>query len=126
MKRALVAVLVLGFLASSAVFADYNKDVTVKVMRDNLAAFGKLRTAAGSGDFTTAADSLMIVASGSLKLLAMDPPKGQKAEWDQVNKDLVKASLKGVEAAVDRNKAGVDAAVAAVGDAMKKGHSSFR
>ena len=125
MKKTLVVALILGFLAS-AVFADYNKEASAKVMRDNLAAFGKLRSAAGSGDFTTAADSLMAIANGSLKLLAMDPPKGQKAEWEQVNKDLVKAALKGVEAAIEKNKAGVDAALAAVGDAQKKGHTTFR
>ncbi len=126
MKRLLVTILVLGFLASSAAFADYNRDVAVRAMRDNFAAFGKLRAAAGSGDFSVAADSFMTIANGSLKLLAMDPPKGQKAVWEEINRDMVKAALRGVEAAVDKDKAGVDAALAAVSEAQKKGHASFR
>ena len=125
MKKTAIAVLVLGLLAS-AVFADYNGQVASRVMRDNVSALGKLRAAAGSGDHAAAGDSLMIIASGTLKLLAMDPPRGQKAEWDALIKDAVRAALKGVDAAMEKNKAGVDAAAVEIASAERKGHTTFR
>jgi hypothetical protein len=126
LKRIVVIAIAAIFAVSTVAFAEYNKDATVKVMRDNIAAFGKLRTAAGGADYAGAADALMVIAGGSLKLLAADPPKGQKADWDAVHRDMAKAALKGVDAALDRNKAGLDAAVVDVGNVQKRGHSTFR
>ena len=127
MKRALVLVVMAAFLVSAvSVFADYNKEATVKAMRENGAGLGKAKTAAGTGDYFAAADGLMTIAKNAVMLSAMDPPKGAKAEWEADQKELAKAAFKGIGACAVDNKAGLDAALIDVAAAQKKGHGAFR
>jgi hypothetical protein len=64
-KRISDCCLALAFLAASIpVLADYNKDVTVKAMRENYAGLTKAKTAANS-DFFAAADGLMTIAKNA-------------------------------------------------------------
>ncbi len=127
MKRALVLVVIAAFLVSAAsVFAEYNHDATVKAMRENLAGLGKARTAAGTGDFYAAADGLMAIGRNAVMLSAMDPPKGDKAVWEADQKELARAAFKGIGACATADKAVLDAALADIGAAMRKGHGTFR
>ena len=127
MKRALVLVVVAAFLVSAvSVFAEYNKEATVKAMRENLAGLSKARAAAGTGDFYAAADGLMAIGKNAVMLSAMDPPKGDKAAWEAGQKELARAAFKGIGACASSDKAVLDAALAEVGAAMRKGHGAFR
>jgi hypothetical protein len=127
MKRVLLIVLAAAFLAAGIpVFADYNRDATVKAMRDNLAGLQKAKAASASGDFYAAADGLMMIAKGALTLAPMDPPKGSKEEWAADQKLLAMAAFKGIGACGNQDKTALDAALNDIGAAMKKGHTAFK
>jgi hypothetical protein len=113
-------------LSAVSAFAEYNKEATVKAMRENLAGLNKARTAAGTGDYYAAADGLMAIGRNAVMLSAMDPPKGDKAAWEATQKELARAVFKGIGACATSDKATLDAALAEIGAAMRKGHGSFR
>jgi hypothetical protein len=127
MRKAFLAVLMAIFLVSSVqVFAEYNKDMTVKAMRENFSALTKAKTAAGTSDFYAAAEGLMVIARNAVALSAMDPPKGSKADWEAAQKLLARAAYKGIGACGMMDKAGLDAAISEVVAAQMKGHGSFK
>ncbi len=127
MKRALIVIAAAAFLMSSAsLFAEYDREATVKAMRENLAGLTKARTAAGNGDYFAAADGLMAIGRNAVMLSAMDPPKGEKAAWEAAQKELAVAAFKGIGACAARDKAALDAALAEVLSTMRKGHGTFR
>jgi hypothetical protein len=115
------------FLVSSVqVFAEYNKEVTVKAMRENYAALTKAKTAAGTGDFFAAADGLMTIAKNALMLSVMDPPKGTRDEWAATQKQLAQAAFIGIGACGEGTKAALESALAEVGTVQMKGHGKFK
>ncbi len=127
MRKALVlggaAILLLSAVSA---FADYDRDATVKAMRENLAGLSKARTAAGSGDYFAAADGLMAIGRNAVMLSAMEPPKGDKAAWQATQKELAVAAFKGIGACGAQDKAALDAALSEVMATMRKGHGTFR
>lgn len=127
MKKGLMLVIAAAFLiASIPVFADYNKDATVKAMRENYAGLTAAKTAAESADFYSAADGLIVIAKNALLLASMDPPKGSKDEWKAAQQALAKAAFKAIGACGSENKVVLDAALAEIVSAQKKGHASFK
>ena len=127
MKKALMMVFAVVFFVSGIeVFADYNKEVTVKAMKENYAAFTKAKAAAGSGDYFAAADGLMTIARNALMLSVMDPPKGSKEDWESLQKQLARAAFKGIGACGEGTKTAVDAAFSEMGSVQMKGHGTFR
>ena len=127
MRRAFLTVLAVIFLVSSVqVFAEYNKEVTVKAMRENFAGFTKAKTGAGTSDFYAAAEGLMVIARNALALSVMDPPKGSKVEWEATQKQLARAAYKAIGACGAGDKAALDAAISEIGATMGKGHGSFK
>jgi len=127
MKRALVLIIAVAFVVSAAsVFADYNKEATVKAMRENLAGLTKARTAAGTSDFFAAADGLMAIGRNAVMLSAMEPPKGDKAVWEATQKELATVVFKAVGACGAKDKAALDEALTELAAVMRKGHGTFR
>ncbi len=127
MKRGLLLVIALAFLVSGIpVFAEYNKDATVKAMRENLAGLMKAKKAAAESDFLAAADGLMAIAKNALMLSTMDPPKGDKAVWSETQKQLARAAFKAIGACGTGDKAALEAALSEVTSVQGRGHGMFR
>jgi len=127
MKKALLLVLAVAFLAASVpVFAEYNKEATVNAMRNNLAGYKKAMGAAATGDYYAAADGLMEIAKDAIMLADMDPPKGSKDEWKATQLALARAAFKAIGACGSADKAAFDAAMGEIGAVMKKGHGTFK
>jgi len=128
-KMVLVAAVTLALLvglAPAAFSQQYDRDATVKIMRANGAALGALNQAVKAGDFYTAALKLMDLAVGAKAMLAIQPPKGVKADWDRINNDIVLASFRGIGACGTQNLEALKAEVAAVLALNKEGHTKFR
>ncbi len=120
----LALLLVFGGLAFAQ--TAYDRDVSVKVMRDNASLLGQLRTAASRNEFQTAAEKLMLMAQGMAKLLPMAPPKGDKGEWESSIRKFLEAAYRGIGACGTKDSAALNAAVAELLALNKSGHASFR
>jgi hypothetical protein len=128
MKRSIALGLALLFLVVlvPTLSAQYNKDLVVQKMRSNGALVGQINTAVGAEDFYASAERLMDLAANFKALEATDPPKGNKAEWDRINGDAVRAAFRGVGACGAENLEQLKAEVAAILALMKEGHAKFR
>ncbi|UCB47366.1 MAG: hypothetical protein JSV25_08150 [Spirochaetota bacterium] len=126
-KRLIMAgISVIFMLISVNVFADYNKEAVVKVMRENGALMGELKQAAQNGDYFAAAEALMGIAKGMKSLDAIAPLKGSKAEWDRIHGELINAAFKGIGACGERNGEKLNKYINEVGALIGKGHGMFR
>ena len=125
-KLILAVSLVLLVGLTPALFAQYDKDTVVKTMRGNLAAMQALTPAVNSKDYYTAALKLMDLAQGAKAMQAVNPPKGDKAEWDRIWSDMIQAAFRGIGACGTRNLDALKTEVGAVGALSKEGHTKFR
>ena len=123
-KSVVVGFLVLFF--SVGLFADYDKDAVVKVMRANGALFGQLNAAAGQKNFALASEKLTALAAGMRPLLDMTPPKGSKEDWDKDLKVFIDAADRGNEACKKEDAAALQTSIAELRTAMQQGHKAFR
>ena len=128
MKRSIALGLALLFLVVlvPTLSAQYNKDLVVQKMRSNGALVGQINTAVGAEDFYTSALRLMDLAANFKALEATDPPKGSKAEWEQINGEAVRAAFRGVGACGAQDLEQLKAEVGAILALMKEGHTKFR
>jgi hypothetical protein len=122
----LIGFVVVFMMISAHVFADYNKEAVVKVMRANGAFLGALKQAAQSGDYFAAAEALMGIAKGIKSLDAITPGMGSKAEWDRIHGDLINAAFKGIGACGEKNGEKLNKYIGEISGLLKKGHSMFR
>jgi hypothetical protein len=130
MKRhvivALFAAVAVFALFAGLVYAEYDKDLVVGVMRASGSLLGELNKAVGEGNYYTAAEKFMAIAKNIKSIEDVTPVKGNKADWDSIHNDLIKAAFRGIGACGDGNKEKVTAAVGEIGALIKKGHTLFR
>jgi hypothetical protein len=125
--RFIVIALIAAFLISVPSFAQqYDKDLVVKVMRQNAGALGPLSSAAGSKDFATAVEKLKIMADGMDSIKDFTPPKGEQAAYKKVIEDFVAAANKGIEASKAQDQAALLSVIAELRGFMRQGHGSFK
>jgi hypothetical protein len=128
MNRKLILIAALVLLAGLApqLFAQYNRDAVVAVMRASASLIGEINTAANNRDFYVSATKLMELARGFKSLDALDPPKGSKAEWDRIHDELVDAAFRAIGACGERDPDKLKAELATIMALNKEGHSKFR
>jgi hypothetical protein len=115
-------------LAAGFAFAQssYNRETGVAVMRTNASLMGPIGTAAAKGDFSGAAQNLMLIAQGMNKLLAMVPPKGSLEDWQKTLSTFVNTAYKGIGACAAQDQVLLTTAVNELKGYMKAGHAEFR
>ena len=121
----LAAALIL-LLITPQVFAQYNRDAVVSVMRDNVRLLGEISTALNAGDFYTTAVKLMELAEGMKTLEQTPPPSGSRAEWNRINDELIAAAFRGIGACGEEDAKKVQAEIANIVRLRNEGHRSFR
>jgi hypothetical protein len=128
MKKSVVSVsiMVVIMLFATQVFAEYDKELVVKLMRANGAAMGALKKAAGAGDFFAAAEQLMEIAKNEKALQEVEPPKGSEDEWDRIHGDIVTAAFKGIGACGEEDAEKLGQYIAEIGALIGEGHGMFR
>lgn len=125
-KAVFVAVLLAFLVITPRVFAQYNRELVVSVMRDNVRLMGDINSAARTEDFYTAAVRLMELAEGFKSLEAVSPPKGSKAEWDRIHNELIEAAFRGIGACGERDGNKLQAEIAVILALNQEGHAKFR
>ena len=120
-----VAVLVL-LLVTPQLFAQYNRNAVVSVMRNNVRLLGEVNAALNAGDFYITALKLMELAEG-MKTLEQTPPSGgSKAEWNRIYNELIAAAFRGIGACGEEDTQKVKAEIANIVALRNEGHRRFR
>ena len=120
-----VAVLVL-LLVTPQLFAQYNRNAVVSVMRNNVKLLGEVNAALNAGDFYATALKLMELAEGMKTLEQNPPPKGSRAEWNRINNELIAAAFRGIGACGEEDAQKVQAEVANMIALRNAGHGQFK
>ena len=127
MKRNLILIAVAALLLVSVhSFAEYNKAVVVKTMRDNVKLMGQLKKAAGGENFLEAADHLWEFAQGMRALRKYDPPRGSKSDWEKNIEDFMRAAYRGIGASGEKNLDKLNAAIKDLSDLNRQGHRDHK
>ena len=127
MKRhlLLIAITVL-LLVSVQSFAEYDKGLVVKTMRDNLKLMGEIKKAAAAEKFLEAADHLWAIAQGMRAIRKFDPPRGDKGQWDATMESFISAAYRGIGACGRKNIDGLNEAVTELSALNKQGHGAHK
>ena len=126
-KHYVITLLAVVFvLVATQGFAEYDKEMVVKVMKANGASMGAIKKASADGDFFTAAEKLMEIAKAMKSLDAVTPKKGAKEEWDKIHGDLIKAAFRGIGACGEEDSEKLNAAMGEIGALIKEGHGIFK
>lgn len=128
MKKTMLVILTVALMAIPVLqgFAEYDRDAVVKVMRNNMASLGKVRSAIGSQDFHTAATSLWEIASGMQSLLIYTPPQGPKADWDRTMQAVIDTAYRGIGACGDKKTEALSTTVTELQALMGQGHAAHK
>ena len=121
-----LAVLLILFGVSSFVFADYDKEQVVKVMRGNLGFMGAIGEAAEAEDWIVAAQNLFLIAEGMVSILPYTPPRGDKADWDNTMNAFISAAYIGIGAAGARDKDALMEAIGELRQLNRQGHGEHK
>lgn len=126
-KRFYLVVAVLALLlVTTQVFAQYNRNAVVSVMRSNVRLLGEANTALNAGDFYTTGLKLMELAEGMKTLEQTPPPRGSKAEWNRIYNELIAAAFRGIGACGEEDAQKVQAEIANIIALRNEGHRRFR
>jgi hypothetical protein len=122
----IIVVAILLLLISPQLFAQYNKDVVVSVMRGNVRLLGEINGALKAEDFYTAGLRLMELAEGSNSLAQMAPPRGSQREWTRIHNETAAAAFRAIGACGEEDAAKVQAEIANIVALRNEGHGKFQ
>jgi hypothetical protein len=121
----LVAVIALLLIAPQ-VFAQYNRDAVVPVMRNNVKLLGEINAALKAEDFYITAVKLMELAEGMKTIEQNPPPGGSRAEWNRIYDELIAAAFRGIGACGEEDAQKVQAEIANIIALRNEGHGKFK
>lgn len=116
--------LVIGI--SFFVFAEYDRDRVVQVMRNNVALMGAIGDAAKSENWELAAQKLFELAEGMIDVRQFDPPRGSKEDWDDTMTQFVSAAYRGIGACGARDSDGLQEAIGQLLQLNRQGHGAHK
>jgi hypothetical protein len=122
----LIVAAVILLLVTPQLFAQYDRDTVVAVMRNNVKLLGAINSAVNSEDFYTAAVKLMELAEGHKTLEQMPPPRGSRAEWKRMQVELIDAAFRAIGACAERDAKAVQGEVSKIIALRNEGHGSFQ
>lgn len=106
--------------------AAYDGAQVKQAMHTYFAAAKDAKAALDAKNSAAAVQAFNTLASASQPLLAMNPPKGSKADWDaEVNK-LIAAAKKGSDAAAQGDWSSVKTILGDIQKIQGEGHREFR
>ena len=122
----LIAIAIILLLVTPQLFAQYDRDTVVAVMRNNVKLLGAINNAVKAEDFYTAAVKLMELAEGHKTLEQIPPPRGSRAEWNRMQGELIDAAFRAIGACAERDAKGVQAEISKIIALRNQGHGSFQ
>lgn len=120
-----VAVVVL-VLITPQLFAQYDREAVVAVMRNSYRLIGEINAAANENDFYTTAVKLMELAEDFKALEQTPPPRGSRAEWDRIHNELIDAAFRGIGACGEQDGEALKAELSKIMAYNQEGHSKFK
>ena len=128
MKRRiyLIAVAIILLLVTPQLFAQYNRQAVVTVMRGSIKLLGEINTAAKAEDFYTSAVKLMELAQSFKTLEQTPPPRGSRAEWNRIHNELIQAAFRGIGACGEKDGKVLQAEISKIMALNKEGHGKFQ
>ena len=124
--KLLIAALLLATLTTASVFAEYDRNAVVKVMRGNLVFMREIKTAADNQDYYLTAQKLMELANGMITIIKFTPRRGEKTAWDETLDEFVKTAFKGIGACGEEDKQTLDEAITRLQQLNSLGHQQFK
>ena len=121
-----MAVVIVLALITPQLFAQYNQEAVVTVMRSSYRLIGEINAAADSEQFYTAAVKLMELAEGFKTLEQTPPPRGSRAEWDRIHNDLIAAAFRGIGACGRGDGKALKAEISTIMALNQEGHGKFK
>ncbi len=125
-KFYILAAVLIMLLITPHVFAQYNRDAVVSVMRNNIRLLGEINAALNAGNFYTTAVKLMELAEGMKTLEQTPPPSGSRAEWNRIHNELIAAAFRGIGACGEEDAQKVQAEISNIVAFQSEGHRRFR
>jgi hypothetical protein len=121
-----IIAVVVFLLITPQLFAQYNRDAVVSVMRNSYRLIGEINAAAGANDFYNAAVKLMELAEDFKTLEQTPPPRGSRAEWNRIHNELIEAAFRGIGACGERDSKALQAEISKIMAYNQEGHSKFK
>ena len=121
-----VVLVIVLLLITPQLFAQYNRDAVVSVMRNSYKLIGEINAAAGANDFYTTAVKLMELAEAFKTLEQTPPPRGSRSEWDRIHNELIEAAFRGIGACGERDSKALQAELSKIMAYNQEGHSKFK
>lgn len=125
-KFLLTAALALLVLAGASAQAAYDSAKVKDVMHVNYGAVKDAKKAYDAQDSQAAVQAFKSIVEADKPLLAMNPPKGPKADWDKAFTQLIDTAQKGADAAKAKDWPAVKAALDSLRKIQGEGHGEFK
>lgn len=127
MKRTvLLPVALLMLLMPALAFAEYDRDLVVDVMRNNVAYLGETREAAENGDYFAAAESLFAMASGMKQIMEFTPPRGEQEDFAATIREFINTAYMGIGACGEEDAEALGTAIAKLRQLNQQGHREYK
>lgn len=127
MKKMLgAALLALVVLSGAQAQAAYDSAKVKSSMQVFFGALGSIKKGVDASDTPASVAAFQSVVDAATPLLAMNPPKGSKSDWDKAFSAMIATSKKGITASEAKDWDGAKAALADLRKAMNAGHGTFR
>ena len=120
------ALLALLVLTGASGQAAYDSAKVKDVMHINFGSLGAAKKGIEASDAKASAAAFQAIVDADKALLAMNPPKGEKATWDKTFNELIAIAARGAKAATASDWDGAKAALAELRATMGKGHGNFK
>ena len=120
----IMTVLLVG--VSSLIYAEYNRDRVVEVMRNNVALLGATGKAAQSEEWELAAQKLFELAQGMIDIRRFDPPRGSKEDWEGTMTEVINAAFIGIGACGTRDADALQASIGTLRQLNRQGHGDHK
>ena len=128
MKRRLYVfvALIVFLLITPQLFAQYDREAVVSVMRNSYRLMGEINAAANAQDYYTTAVKLMELAEDFKILEQTPPPRGSRVEWNRIHSELIDAAFRGIGACGEKDSEALKAEISKIMAYNQEGHSKFK
>ena len=127
LRRVIGIVALLLVIAVGSGFAiEYDSEVVVGAMRNNLAQLQNIGKGIEDGDYFVIATAFFALAEGMIEILPMDAPRGEDEQWKMTVTEVINTAFLGVGACGVRYDAGIQDAFQKLRALSQKGHMDHR
>lgn len=125
-NRKVWIVIALALVVSLPLFAEYNSQHVKDVMQNNVTQLGMVNKALRQDDFLMVGQAFMSLAQGMLEIKVYQPPRGSKSDWDATMDATILAAYRGVGAAGNEDRRGVEDALDELKRLNGQGHRAHK